>query len=67
VSHRSWWRGAVAIATFPPPPATPAPHPNFSLKSPSLVAVGRFGHKFVGNSAHMPWGNGLQKGLESKG
>jgi hypothetical protein len=24
VSHRSWWGGAVAIATFPSPPAAPA-------------------------------------------
>jgi hypothetical protein len=24
------------------------------LNRPSLTAVGRFAHKFVGNSAHMP-------------
>jgi hypothetical protein len=49
----------VAIAAFPPPPAAPAPHSNFSLKNPSLMAVGRFAHRSVGNSAHRPWGNRL--------
>ncbi len=44
----------VAIAAFPPPPATPAPRPNLSLNRPSLTAVDRFAHKLVGNSAHMP-------------
>jgi hypothetical protein len=53
VSHRSWWGGPVAIAPFPPPPAVPPP-PNLSLNRPSLTAVGRFAHKFVGNSAYMP-------------
>ncbi len=46
--------GAVAIAAFLLPPAASAPHPNFSLKNSLLTAVGRFAHKFVGNSAHMP-------------
>jgi hypothetical protein len=46
--------GAVAIAAFPPPPAAPAPRPNFSLNNPSLTAEGRFAHRFVGNSAHRP-------------
>jgi hypothetical protein len=54
VSHRSWCGGPVAKATFPPPPAAPAPHPDFSSNRPSLTAVGRFAHKFVGYSAHMP-------------
>jgi hypothetical protein len=46
---------ASSYSNFPPtPPATPAPHPNLSLNRPSLTAVGRFTHKFVGNSAHMP-------------
>ncbi len=44
----------VAIAAFPPPPAAPAPCPNLSLNRPSLTAVGRFAHKLMGNSAHMP-------------
>jgi hypothetical protein len=46
--------GTVAIAAFPPPPAVPAPHSSFSLNRLSLTAVGRFAHKFVGSSAHMP-------------
>ncbi len=46
--------GPVAIAAFPPPPAAPAPHPNFSLNNPSLTAVGRYAHRIVGNSAHRP-------------
>ncbi len=66
-SHRSWWGGTVAIAAFSPPPAAPAPHSNFSLNRLSLTAVGWFAHKYVGDSAHMPWGNVLQKGRESKG
>ncbi len=53
-SHRSWWEGSVAIAAFPPPPATPTPRSNFCLNRPSLTAVGRFTHRFVGNSAHRP-------------
>ncbi len=59
--------GGSSIPAFPPPPATPASHPYFSLNNPSLTAVGRFAHRFVGNSANMPWDNGLQKGRESKG
>jgi hypothetical protein len=39
---------ASSYSNFPP-----TPHPNFSLNRPSLTAVGRFAHKFVGNSAHM--------------
>jgi hypothetical protein len=32
--------GTGAIAAFPPPPAAPAPHSNFSLNRLSLTAVG---------------------------
>ncbi len=45
--------GAIAIAVFPPVPPAP-PHPNFYLHYPSLTAVGKSAHRFVGNSAHMP-------------
>ncbi len=41
-------------SNFPPTSDRTRPHPNFSWNSPSLTAVGRFTHKFVGNSAHMP-------------
>jgi hypothetical protein len=44
-------RGAVAIAAFLPLAVT-APHPNFPLKYPSLMAVGKFAYRSVGNSAH---------------
>jgi hypothetical protein len=46
--------GAVAIAAFPPPPAATNPHPDFSLQYPSLTAVGRSAHRFVGFIAHRP-------------
>jgi hypothetical protein len=54
VSHRPLWRrGAVAYQLSPHPPAAPTPRPYFSLNNPSFTAVGRFAHRFVGNSAHM--------------
>jgi hypothetical protein len=46
--------GAAVIAAFPPPPAAPAPHPDFSLKYASITAVGRPAHRFVGFLAHRP-------------
>ncbi len=66
-SHRSWWGGDSSYSSFPPTPGASAPHSNFSLNTSSLTAVGWFAHKFVGDLAHMPWDNGLQKGRESMG
>jgi hypothetical protein len=46
--------GATSYSNFPPTPSRTRPHRNFSLNRPSLTAVARFAHKFVGNLAHMP-------------
>ncbi len=46
--------GASSYSSFPPTPGCTAPRPNFSLNNPSLTAVGRFAHRFVGDSAHRP-------------
>jgi hypothetical protein len=43
--------GALEIAAFPPPPAAPAPHPDFSLQYPSTMAVGRSAHQICGLSS----------------
>jgi hypothetical protein len=63
VSHRSWWGGS-SYSSFLPTPGRTHPHPDFSLQYPSLTAVGRSAHRFVGLLAHRPWANGLQKGRE---
>jgi hypothetical protein len=46
--------GEVVIAAFLPPPASLASHHDFSSQCPSLTAVGRSAHRFVGFLAHRP-------------